>query len=51
MSNLLYSILLVEDDKEIIKNAFSPIRNRVKFYSYEEVESDYKISLQKYDIV
>lgn len=32
-------------DKEIIKNAFSPIRNRVKFYSYEEVESDYKISL------
>lgn len=38
-------------DKEIVKNAFSPIRNRVKFYSYEEVESDYKISLQKYNIV
>lgn len=38
-------------DKEIVKNAFSTIRNRVKFYSYEEVESDYKISLQKYDIV
>lgn len=37
-------------DKEIVKNAFSPIRNRVKFYSYEEVESDYKISLQKYNI-
>ena len=38
-------------EKEIVKNAFSPIRNRVKFYSYVEVESDYKISLQKYDIV
>lgn len=34
-------------EKEIVKNAFSPIRNRVKFYSYKEVESDYKISLQK----
>ena len=38
-------------DKEIVKNAFSLIRNRVRFYSYEEFESDYKISLQKYDIV
>lgn len=38
-------------DKEIVKNAFSPIRNRIKFHSYEKVESDYKISLQKYNIV
>lgn len=38
-------------EKEIVKNAFSPIRNRVKFYLYKEVENDYKISLQKYSIV
>lgn len=37
-------------EKEVAKTAFKPICNRVEFYSYEEVEADYKLSLQKYNI-
>ena len=38
-------------DKEIHKSAFTPIADRVKFYSYEQVECDYKLSLQKFNII
>lgn len=38
-------------EKEIAKSAFKPIFKRVKFYSYEDVESDYNLSLQKFHIV
>lgn len=38
-------------DKEIKKSAFAPIFNRVKFYSYEDVENDYHQSLYKTRIV
>lgn len=34
-------------EKEIRKNAFSPIKNRVTFVTYEEVESDYTQILKK----
>jgi hypothetical protein len=34
-------------DREVEKNAFRPIKDRIKFYSYEQVESDYHLSLQK----
>jgi hypothetical protein len=34
-------------NKEIAKNAFRPIRNRVRFLSYEDVENDYKTRLSK----
>lgn len=38
-------------EREITKTAFLPIQNRVKFYSYEDVEHDYNLSLQKYRIL
>ena len=38
-------------DKEIQKNAFKSIRSRVRFYSYEQVEADYKRSLEKFNIL
>ena len=34
-------------DREIKKSAFRPIKERIKFYSYEQVESDYKASLTR----
>jgi len=34
-------------DREIEKNAFRPIKERIKFYSYEQIESDYNASLTK----
>ncbi|GHV11622.1 hypothetical protein AGMMS49938_02630 [Fibrobacterales bacterium] len=34
-------------DREIEKNAFRPIKERVKFYSYEQIENDYNASLIK----
>ena len=33
--------------KEIQKVAFEPIKNRCQFFSYEEIENDYKIALMK----
>lgn len=35
-------------EREINKTAFSPIQNRVQFYSYEDVEHDYNLGLQKF---
>ena len=34
-------------DRELAKNAFYPIKKRVKFYSYKQVENDYNASLAK----
>ncbi|GHV09639.1 hypothetical protein AGMMS50229_20100 [Campylobacterota bacterium] len=34
-------------DRELDKTAFLPIRNRVRFLSYEAIESDYKHSLER----
>jgi len=33
--------------KEICKTAFEPIRNRCEFFSYEQVENDYKLAISK----
>ena len=33
--------------KEIYKTAFEPIRNRCEFFSYEQVENDYKLAISK----
>lgn len=41
----------VKFDRERQKTAFRPIAERVKFYSYEDVENDYNLSLQKFRIV
>ena len=38
-------------EREISKTAFSPLQNRVEFYSYEDVEHDYNLSLQRYRIL
>ena len=34
-------------DKELRKTAFMPIQKRCEFFSYQEVENDYKIALSK----
>ncbi|MDR3228054.1 MAG: hypothetical protein LBT53_01385 [Puniceicoccales bacterium] len=34
-------------DREIDKNAFRPIRDRIRFLSYEEIENDYNATLTK----
>jgi hypothetical protein len=34
-------------EREIGKNAFNPIRDRVEFMSYEKIESDYDASFKK----
>ncbi len=41
----------VKFDRERQKSAFKPIAERVKFYSYEDVENDYNLSLQRFRIV
>ncbi len=33
--------------KELNKNAFKPLQNRCEFFSYEQIENDYKIALAK----
>lgn len=37
----------VKFEKELNKSAFSRVRDRVKFYSYEQVDSDYDLTLKK----
>ena len=33
--------------KELTKTAFEPLRNRCEFFTYEQVENDYKIAISK----